>query len=428
MSFNQFVDGFRAKGLEVLEARDEVTNPSSHATAPHWHVALADNDGLPAGARIKRMGVAPALPPVPTIPEVPNGTDADGIAALIGAPKADGFSFGGGAPAPSRLPPNLPRLSSSSGFTAGDTQRGLATAPVTAPGLAKDLANSFETAVDPAKNARLQAAFDGGASRQELERLAGSLGIQFEHGNATKLRDAINYRNSGGKGARILPETRAPKPLPVPQTFEEANRQIIEQKLGKQQLQQGGILGMMQRGEDVSSQDHLTGIMRGLGHSAPERVGREGEWAPIIGGVFALEEGAEEIGKGNVLAGAGMMALGSLDFAFGGGKGKAVRTVLDAAKLDELAATAGEGFDRSGFLRSAADEALEAGGRVMLHTDRGSIPISKAGLLDDAGNTWDAERMAGANGRLEIELPQGLPAKAGAEAVAPGGQTSRRDP
>jgi endonuclease YncB( thermonuclease family) len=411
MTFEQYVGGFEAKGLTVIEARDEVKNPSSHATGPHWHVALADNDGLPAGARIKKMG-ASAMPATPTIPEVPNGTDADAIGALIGAPKPDGFSFGSGASASPAPSPQLPRMKSLSGFTEADARRGLATAaPVTAPGLATDLANSFETEVDPAKNARLQSAFDRGASLKELEGLAGHLGIQFEHGNLSGLRDAVNYRNSGGQGARIVPETRKPKPLPAPATIEEANRQNIERMLGNQQLTQGGMLGQLQRDEDVSTKDHLTEILRGVGHSAPERVAREAEWAPIIGGMIALEEGADEIAKGNVATGAAMMALGSLDFAFGGGKGKAARTVLDAAKLDEVAAKAGEGFDRSGFLRSAADEALEAGGRVMLHTDRGSIPISKAGLVDDAGNVWDAERVAGANGRLEIELPNGAPAR-----------------
>lgn len=40
MSFNQFVSGIRDKGYRIVEARDEVTNPSSHATGPHWHVVI----------------------------------------------------------------------------------------------------------------------------------------------------------------------------------------------------------------------------------------------------------------------------------------------------------------------------------------------------------------------------------------------------
>lgn len=40
MTFDQYVAGYRAKGYKILEARDEVTNPSAHATGPHWHVVL----------------------------------------------------------------------------------------------------------------------------------------------------------------------------------------------------------------------------------------------------------------------------------------------------------------------------------------------------------------------------------------------------
>lgn len=40
MSFEEYVDGFRKKGYSILEARDEYTNPSAHATGPHWHTVL----------------------------------------------------------------------------------------------------------------------------------------------------------------------------------------------------------------------------------------------------------------------------------------------------------------------------------------------------------------------------------------------------
>jgi hypothetical protein len=40
MTFEQYLDGYRAKGFKILEARDEYTNPSAHATGPHWHVVL----------------------------------------------------------------------------------------------------------------------------------------------------------------------------------------------------------------------------------------------------------------------------------------------------------------------------------------------------------------------------------------------------
>jgi len=40
MTFEQYLDGYRAKGFKILESRDEVRNPSRHATGPHWHVVL----------------------------------------------------------------------------------------------------------------------------------------------------------------------------------------------------------------------------------------------------------------------------------------------------------------------------------------------------------------------------------------------------
>jgi hypothetical protein len=40
MSFDQYVGGLRKAGHTIIEARDEVNNPSSHATGPHWHVVL----------------------------------------------------------------------------------------------------------------------------------------------------------------------------------------------------------------------------------------------------------------------------------------------------------------------------------------------------------------------------------------------------
>ena len=42
MTFKQYVQGYRDAGYDVIEARDEVTNPSSHATGPHWHIVLGE--------------------------------------------------------------------------------------------------------------------------------------------------------------------------------------------------------------------------------------------------------------------------------------------------------------------------------------------------------------------------------------------------
>lgn len=40
MTFEQYVSRIRAAGYRIVEARDEVKNPSAHATGPHWHVVI----------------------------------------------------------------------------------------------------------------------------------------------------------------------------------------------------------------------------------------------------------------------------------------------------------------------------------------------------------------------------------------------------
>lgn len=41
MTFEEFIGELQAQGYEIIEAIDEVNNPSGHATGPHWHVVLA---------------------------------------------------------------------------------------------------------------------------------------------------------------------------------------------------------------------------------------------------------------------------------------------------------------------------------------------------------------------------------------------------
>ena len=40
MTFNQYINSIRQAGYNIVEARDEVNNPSKHATGPHWHVVI----------------------------------------------------------------------------------------------------------------------------------------------------------------------------------------------------------------------------------------------------------------------------------------------------------------------------------------------------------------------------------------------------
>lgn len=43
MTFDQYVSKVKASGYQVIEARDEVSNPSSHATGPHWHIVIGES-------------------------------------------------------------------------------------------------------------------------------------------------------------------------------------------------------------------------------------------------------------------------------------------------------------------------------------------------------------------------------------------------
>ena len=40
ITFEQYVSRIRQAGNKIIEARDEVKNPSKHATGPHWHVVI----------------------------------------------------------------------------------------------------------------------------------------------------------------------------------------------------------------------------------------------------------------------------------------------------------------------------------------------------------------------------------------------------
>ena len=42
MTFQQYIARIRGAGHKIIEARDEVNNPSGHATGPHWHVVIGE--------------------------------------------------------------------------------------------------------------------------------------------------------------------------------------------------------------------------------------------------------------------------------------------------------------------------------------------------------------------------------------------------
>jgi hypothetical protein len=42
MTFQQYISGIKNAGYKIIEARDEVKNPSKYATGPHWHVVIGN--------------------------------------------------------------------------------------------------------------------------------------------------------------------------------------------------------------------------------------------------------------------------------------------------------------------------------------------------------------------------------------------------
>lgn len=42
MTFNEYISGIKNAGYKIIEARDEVKNPSKYATGPHWHAVIGN--------------------------------------------------------------------------------------------------------------------------------------------------------------------------------------------------------------------------------------------------------------------------------------------------------------------------------------------------------------------------------------------------
>jgi len=102
MNFNDYVNRVK-QDYNVLEARDEVNNPSSHATGPHWHLAYGDRKeqkvnpfnrpqpnyntpGIGDDVQRQRVGLAGLLDPSMQI-EAPQ-PDTSGLASLMPTGKA----------------------------------------------------------------------------------------------------------------------------------------------------------------------------------------------------------------------------------------------------------------------------------------------------------------------------------------------------
>ena len=42
VTFKEYISSIRKAGYKIIEARDEVKNPSKYATGPHWHVVIGN--------------------------------------------------------------------------------------------------------------------------------------------------------------------------------------------------------------------------------------------------------------------------------------------------------------------------------------------------------------------------------------------------
>lgn len=240
--------------------------------------------------------------------------------------------------------------------------------------------------VDPESAGRLQSLFDAGASLDELVAEGNRLGVQFERGNLASLRQAVSFRDKGGKGARLLPE-RAPPPEnePTLKPGPEWDDMTLAEKAGQ-------VSG------DIARE-------LGFGKQASSRLGRRIEGAaeiiPFVGGKSAIDEGFRDIGRGDVGSGATNIVLGGLDFIpavgpVGRAVGRAGKTIIEAGDtaIDAL---------------RAADQALAAGGTVTVRVGDRVIPITKPGLVDDTGQAWREAMASRPEGgdvpRLEINAP-----------------------
>lgn len=85
MTFERYVQGYRDAGYTILEARDEVNNPSAHSTGPHWHVVLGQKS---VGARPKAK-VDAASKPLPANVQTAIGKGIDTYADESGMPLSE---------------------------------------------------------------------------------------------------------------------------------------------------------------------------------------------------------------------------------------------------------------------------------------------------------------------------------------------------
>lgn len=106
---------------------------------------------------------------------------------------------------------------------------------------------------------RLQQAFDAGASREELQALAGDLGVQLP---ADRVEAAIQYRDAGGKGAQVAP-AETERPLSSQLIGAAADTPVGAYAIGAGSALTGGMV------------DELAGLIGGEGAQERARFARD---------------------------------------------------------------------------------------------------------------------------------------------------------
>lgn len=99
MTFEQYVSKIKDAGYPIIEARDEVKNPTKHATGPHWHVVVGQKpggDGMQPGDPVPGMTADPAtgIDPTTAAPGMPPAEKFDNAQSFaLGAADSAAFGF-----------------------------------------------------------------------------------------------------------------------------------------------------------------------------------------------------------------------------------------------------------------------------------------------------------------------------------------------
>jgi hypothetical protein len=279
------------------------------------------------------------------------------------------------APADPQYRISLPH--SEVGLTDVDKQRGTAVEPL------KQLPSNqhYFTNVDPEKISQLQAAFDGGASVEDLMGMAApdKLNVHLDTGS---VREMVNYRNQGKRGARFAPAQTEASSHP----FYPQDMKVVADH------------------DTTSLEDMLWRANRQIGNSDPDINVETAKSLPLIGDAMAVDHGLRSLVHGNIGSGVGETVLGGLAFVPGEKFLAAGTHTIDGAVLRDL--TKGNVDEAEQLVQSVTSDAMSRGGQVSLRTDRGVFSL-KNEALSDPNLTRGLLQEINSGGKLELHVPEG---------------------